>query len=103
MTKTSTAVLANIPEGEVVETELTLDGFPAHNPEEPPYPEYEGNGCVRRKLSPNTEHAGIAAELSHHFQGLHGQPESVRGFGEGQPLAVVGRVLVHGGQRRRGG
>lgn len=67
MTKTSTAVLANIPEGAVVQTELTLDGFLAHNPEQPPYLEYEGKGCVRRKMSPNTEHAGIAAELSHRF------------------------------------
>ena len=67
MTKPSTAVLANIPEGEVVQTELTLDGFLAHNPDEPPYLEYEGKGCVRRKMSPNTEHAGVAAELSHRF------------------------------------
>ena len=64
---TGTAVLANIPEGAVVQTELTLDGFLAHNPEQPPYLEYEGKGCVRRKMSPNTEHAGIAAELSHRF------------------------------------
>ena len=67
MTKTSTAVLGNIPEGEVVQTELTLDEFLAHNPEEPPYLEYEGKGRVRRKMSPTTDHAAIAGWLSYLF------------------------------------
>jgi len=67
MTDTATEVLAHIPEGEVIQTELTLDEFLKHNPEEPPYLEYEGKGRVRRKMSPNTEHAAIAAELSHRF------------------------------------
>jgi len=67
MTKTSTAVLGTIPEGEVVQTELTLAEFLAHNPEEPPYLEYEGKGRVRRKMSPTTDHAAIAGWLSYLF------------------------------------
>jgi Uma2 family endonuclease len=67
MTKTSTAVLGTIPEGAVVQTELTLDEFLAHNQEEPPYLEYEGKGRVRRKMSPTTDHAAIAGWLSYLF------------------------------------
>ena len=63
MTDLSAAVLEHIPEGELVQTELTLDEFLQHNPEEPPYLEYEGKGRVRRKMSPNTEHGAIAARL----------------------------------------
>lgn len=67
MTKTSPAMLGTISEGEVVQTELTLDEFLAHNPEEPPDLEYEGKGRVRRKISPTTDHAAIAGWLSYLF------------------------------------
>src|SRR5579859_1794450 len=67
MTDTTTQVLARIAEGEVVQTDLTLDEFLELNPEEPPYLEYEGKGRVRRKMSPTTDHAQIALWLGHVF------------------------------------
>jgi hypothetical protein len=67
MTTSRSPALATIPEVAVVQTELTLEVFLEENPEEPPYLEYPGKGCVRRKMSPNTDHAAIAAELSHQF------------------------------------
>jgi Uma2 family endonuclease len=67
MTDTATTILAHIREGQLVRTRLTLDEFLEHNPEEAPYLEYEGDGGVRRKMSPTTEHSAIAAWLGHRF------------------------------------
>jgi Uma2 family endonuclease len=61
------SILAHIAEGQRAQTRLTLDEFLEHNPEEPPYLEYEGDGGVRRKVSSTTEHAAIAAWLSYRF------------------------------------
>ena len=54
MTTTSLALL-NIAPGQVVQTDLDLEAFLDADPEEPPYLEYEGDGLVRRKMSPNTD------------------------------------------------
>jgi Uma2 family endonuclease len=62
MTTTSLALL-NIAPGQVVQTDLDLEAFLEAEPEEPPYLEYEGDGLVRRKMSPTTDHGAIAAHL----------------------------------------
>src|SRR5919202_1934819 len=62
MTTTSLALL-NIAPGQVVQTDLDLEAFLDADPEEPPYLEYEGDGLVRRKMSPTTDHGAIAAHL----------------------------------------
>ena len=62
MTTTSLALL-NIAPGQVVQTDLDLEAFLDADPEEPPYLEYEGDGLVRRKMSPTTDHGAIAAYL----------------------------------------
>ena len=62
MTTTSLALL-NIAPGQVVQTDLDLEAFLEADPEEPPYLEYEGDGLVRRKMTPTTDHGAIAAHL----------------------------------------
>ena len=63
MTTATSLALLNIAPGQVVQTDLDLEAFLAADPEEPPYLEYEGDGLVRRKMSPTTEHGAIAAHL----------------------------------------
>ena len=63
MSTTASLALLNIAPGQVVQTDLDLEAFLEADPEEPPYLEYEGDGLVRRKMSPTTEHGAIAAHL----------------------------------------
>jgi Uma2 family endonuclease len=65
----TSVALADIEPGQVVQTDLTLEDFLDLDPDalEPPYFEYEGDGLIRRKMSPNTDHAAIAFGLSHLF------------------------------------
>jgi Uma2 family endonuclease len=60
---TANLALLNIAPGQVVQTDLDLEAFLEADPEEPPYLEYEGDGLVRRKMSPTTDHGAIAAHL----------------------------------------
>ena len=63
MSTTASLALLNIAPGQVVQTDLDLEAFLEADPEEPPYLEYEGDGLVRRKMSPTTDHGAIAAHL----------------------------------------
>lgn len=63
MTTATSLALLNIAPGQVVQTDLDLEAFLEADPEEPPYLEYEGDGLVRRKMSPTTDHGAIAAHL----------------------------------------
>jgi Uma2 family endonuclease len=63
MTAATSLALLNIAPGQVVQTDLDLEAFLEADPEEPPYLEYEGDGLVRRKMSPTTDHGAIAAHL----------------------------------------
>ena len=64
---TASVVLADLQPGQVVQTELTLEDFLALEPDtyEPPYLEYEGEGLVRRKMSPNPQHSELQPYLAH--------------------------------------
>jgi Uma2 family endonuclease len=64
---TTSAVLTDVQPGQVVQTELTLEEFLALEPDtyEPPYLEYEGEGLVRRKMSPNPQHSELQPYLAH--------------------------------------
>ena len=64
---TTSAVLSDLQPGQVVQTELTLEDFLALEPDtyEPPYLEYEGEGLVRRKMSPNPQHSELQPYLAH--------------------------------------
>ena len=64
---TASGVLTELQPGQVVQTELTLEEFLALEPDtyEPPYLEYEGEGLVRRKVSPNPQHSEIQPYLAH--------------------------------------
>src|SRR5437763_6484124 len=64
---TASAVLSDLQPGQVVQTDLTLAEFLALEPDtyEPPYLEYEGEGLVRRKMSPNPQHSELQLYLAH--------------------------------------
>ena len=64
---TASAVLTDLQPGQLVQTELTLEEFLALEPDtyEPPYLEYEGEGVVRRKMSPNPQHSELQPYLAH--------------------------------------
>jgi Uma2 family endonuclease len=64
---TTSAVLSDLQPGQVAQTELALEEFLALEPDayEPPYLEYEGEGLVRRKMSPNPPHSELQPYLAH--------------------------------------
>jgi Uma2 family endonuclease len=72
---TTFLALADVEPGQIVQTDLTLEEFLALDPDQldPPALEYEGDGLVRRKMSPNSDHAAIAFGLSHIFGAYRGR------------------------------
>jgi Uma2 family endonuclease len=92
---TTSAVLSDLQPGQVVQTELTLEDFLALEPDtyEPPYLEYEGEGLVRRKMSPNPQHSELQPYLAHLLLNFGAQ--------SGQRLHVYTELRTTSGGRSR--
>jgi Uma2 family endonuclease len=92
---TTSAVLTDMQPGQVVQTELTLEEFLALEPDtyEPPYLEYEGEGLVRRKMSPNPKHSELQPYLAHLLLSFSAQ--------SGQRLHVYTELRTTTGGRSR--
>lgn len=77
---TTTSPLNDIAPGQIRQTELSLREFLDLNPdaEEAPYLEYEGDGLVRRKMSPNPQHSEIQPHLARLFLNYSDQATTVR-------------------------
>ena len=92
---TASAVLTEMAPGQVVQTDLTLEEFLALEPDtyEPPYLEYEGEGLVRRKMSPNPQHSELQPYLAHLLLSF--------GARSGQRLHVYTELRTTAGGRSR--
>lgn len=92
MTTATSLALLNIAPGQVVQTDLDLEAFLEADPEEPPYLEYEGDGLVRRKMSPTTDHSAIAAHLCGLFD--HWQRQTGRRLSVYVELRTISGLLA---------
>jgi len=77
---TTTSPLNDIAPGQIRQTELSLWEFLDLDPdaEEAPYLEYEGDGLVRRKMSPNPQHSEIQPHLARLFLNYSDRASTVR-------------------------